>query len=137
MLSPTEQWALHSYYEFTKKLSDAELLAHRKAISRVRPSLPQRAGKAFSKLRLFSDGLPSYREERGRAHQRRKGAPTQLTILSQVHPDVDVPLLVSALLDYGRDLRTARTRPDFDSPPAKSQGDSHWAESQAPTDGGE
>ena len=27
MLSPTEQWALHSYYEFTKKLSGAELLA--------------------------------------------------------------------------------------------------------------
>lgn len=53
MLSPTEQWALHGYYEFTKHLTDGELLAHRAAVSRVQPSLPHRAGKAFTRLRLF------------------------------------------------------------------------------------
>jgi hypothetical protein len=137
MLSPTEQWALHSYYEFTKKLSDSELLAHRRAVSRAQPSLPQRAGKVFSKLRLFRDGLPAYREERSRAPKRRKGAQSQLTILSEVHPEVDVPMLVSALLDYGRESRTTRTLPDRDSLPAKGEGDGHGAESQTPTDRGE
>ena len=137
MLSPTEQWALHSYYEFTKKLSDAELLAHRKAISREHPSLPQRAGKAFSKLRLFSDGLPTYREERAQAPKRVKGGQTQLTILSEVHSEVDVPLLVRALLDYVRDLRMAGSRPDLDSPPAKGEGDGHGADAQTSADGGE
>ena len=53
MHSPTEQWALHGYYEFTKNLNDGELLAHRAAASRVEPSLPHRAGKAFTRLRLF------------------------------------------------------------------------------------
>ena len=137
MLSPTEQWALHSYYEFTKKLSDAEPLAHRKAISREHPSLPQRAGKAFSKLRLFSDGLPAYIEGRDRAPKPIKGGQTKLTILSEVHPAVDVPLLVSALLDYGRELRTARARTDHDSLPAKSEGNGHGADAKASGDGGE
>ena len=137
MLGPTEQWALHSYYEFTKKLTDAELLAHRVVISRTQPSLPQRVGKAFSKLRQFSDGLPAYREGRRQAPDRKKGAPSRLMILSEVHPEVDIPLLVSALLDYGRGLRTARSRPDQNSPSAKGEGDGHGAEAQTSADGGE
>jgi hypothetical protein len=48
MLSPSEQWSLHGYYEFTKNLSDTELLAHRAAVSEAQPSLPQAAGKALA-----------------------------------------------------------------------------------------
>ena len=88
-------------------------------------------------LRQFSDGLPAYREGRRRAPNRKKSGQTQLTILSAVHPEVDIPLLVSALLDYGRELRTARSRPDQNSPSAKGEGDGHGAEAQTSADGGE
>ncbi len=49
-LSPQEQWYLHDYFRPSEQLSDDELLAHRKAISRQRPSLPQSAGRAFNLL---------------------------------------------------------------------------------------
>jgi hypothetical protein len=64
------------------------------------------------------------------------GAQMELAILSQVHPEVDVPLLVSALLDYGRDLRMAGSRPDLNSLPAKGEGDGHRAEAETSSDGG-
>lgn len=107
MLSPTEQWALHSYYEFTKHLTDAELLAHRAAVSKAQPSLPHWAGKAFTRLRLFSDRLSKHQDKiAAPGYQRvkhRKGAPTQLTVFSEVHPDLDIAELIDALNDYRRD----------------------------------
>jgi hypothetical protein len=111
MLSPTEQWALHSYYEFTEQLSDAELLAHRIIISRAQPSLSQPAGKAFSRLRRFSAHFPLYIKGRRHAPKRKKGAPTQLTILSQVHPEVDIAKLTDALIQLAREQADQRSRP--------------------------
>jgi hypothetical protein len=109
MLSPTEQRTLHSYYEFTKHLLDTELLAHRAAVSKSQPSTPHRAGKAFTRLRLFSDRLSSHQDKISTpGYQRtkhRKGAPTQFTILSEVHPEIDVAKLIDALNDYRRLLR--------------------------------
>lgn len=106
MLSPTEQWALHSYYEFTKRLTDDQLLAHRAAVSRAQPSLPHRAGKAFARLRLFSDRLSSHRDKIStpgyQKAKHRKGAPTRLTVLSEVHPEIDVAKMIDALNDYRR-----------------------------------
>lgn len=106
MLSPTEQWALHSYYEFTKHMTDTELLTHRAAVSRTQPSLPHRAGKAFARLRLFSDRLSGHRDMiSSPGYQRakhRKGAPTKLTVFSEVHPEIDVAKMIDALNDYRR-----------------------------------
>ena len=105
MLSPSEQWTLHSYYEFTKHLSDDQLIAHRAAVSKAQPSLPHRAGKAFTRLRLFSDrlskhqGFDTWLSERVK---HRKGTPTQLTVFSDVHPEIDVAKLIDALNDYRR-----------------------------------
>ena len=61
----------------------------------------------------------------------------RLVVLSQLHPDVDVPLLVSALMDYQRESRTAGSRTDRDSPPAKSEGNGHGADAKASANGGE
>ena len=106
MLSPTEQWTLHSYYEFTKHLSYDQLLAHRATVSQAQPSLPHRAGKAFTRLRLFSDRLSSHQDKIStpgyQKTKHRKGAPTQLTVFSEVHPEIDVAKLIDALNDYRR-----------------------------------
>jgi hypothetical protein len=77
MLSPTEQWALHNYYEFTKRLTDSQLLAHRAAVSKAQPSLPQSAGKAFARLRLFSERLVGY-QAAPNTNTRKKGAPYEV-----------------------------------------------------------
>lgn len=52
-LSPTEQFAIHDYYEPTKNRPPLGLIAHRKNITARRPSLPQRAGRAFARIRPF------------------------------------------------------------------------------------
>ena len=106
MLSPTEQWALHRYYEFSKHLTDTELLAHRAALTRAQPSLPHRAGKAFTRLRLFSERLSSHQDKISapdyQKTKHRKGAPTYLTVFSEVHPEIDVAKMIDALNDYRR-----------------------------------
>lgn len=98
MLSPTEQWTLHSYYEFTKHLTDDELLAHRAAVSKAQPSLPQSAGKAFARLRLFSERLAKYRAA-PHPNTRKKGAPYEARIFSQVNPDIDPKEMARILIE--------------------------------------
>jgi hypothetical protein len=49
-VTPAEQWALHDFFVPTKDLSNDELLAHRKAITKQQSSLPNRAGKAYAFL---------------------------------------------------------------------------------------
>lgn len=115
MLSPAEQWTLHSYYEFTKNLTDTELLAHRAAVSTAQPSLPQSAGKAFARLRIFSDRLSDHRDKISapgyQKAKHRKGAPTHLTVFSEVHPEIDVAKMIDALKDYRRS-NTSEPRDD-------------------------
>jgi len=98
MLSPTEQWTLHSYYEFTKHLTETELLAHRAAVSKVQPSLPQTAGKAFARLRLFSARLAMY-QAAPHPNTRKKGTPYEIRVLSEVNPDIDPELLAQILIE--------------------------------------
>ncbi|MUM08428.1 hypothetical protein B5P44_27015 [Mycobacterium sp. CBMA 213] len=61
-----------------KKLSDAELLAHRRQITTERPSLPQRAGKALTRCQAnvteFNERPPvPYVHRRGVRQHRPKG----------------------------------------------------------------
>lgn len=46
----SDQRYLKEYYQLTVDLTDTELLNHRREISQLQPSLPQRAGRALSKL---------------------------------------------------------------------------------------
>lgn len=102
MLSPPEQWTLHSYYEFTKHLSDDQLLAHRAAVSRAQPSLPHRAGKAFAKLLTFTKRLEAYRAV-PHPNTRKKGAPYEVRVLSQVNPDIDPNVIAKILIEIARE----------------------------------
>ena len=49
-LPANEQWLLHSFFVPTRDLSDQELNAHRKVISKEQPSLPHKAGRALTHL---------------------------------------------------------------------------------------
>ena len=57
LLSPTEQWALHDYFQLTKKVSAGVLLEYRRLISKRDTSLPQRAGRALSHLQRVVSGI--------------------------------------------------------------------------------
>jgi hypothetical protein len=107
MLSPTEQWALHIYYEFTKRLTDSELLAHRATISKSQPSLPQTAGKAFANLAIFTERLEVYRAA-PHLNTREKGAPYEIRVLSQVNPNIDPKVMAKILID----IASERVRED-------------------------
>ena len=50
-LTPKEQWDLHNFYLVTQEATDLELRLHRHVIKKTDPSLPQRAGRAYAKLR--------------------------------------------------------------------------------------
>jgi hypothetical protein len=52
VLTVSEQWDLHAFYQPSKVLKDEDLLYHRQLISKERPSLPAQTGKSF---RLMSD----------------------------------------------------------------------------------
>jgi hypothetical protein len=49
-LSPKDQLALHKYYLFALEKTELELVAHRRDVHLGDPSLPQRAGRAYTKL---------------------------------------------------------------------------------------
>ena len=102
MLSPAEQWTLHGYYEFTKHLADDQLLAHRAAVSRAQPSLPHRAGKAFAKLAVFAERLEIYRAT-PHPSTRKKGAPYEVRVLSQVNPDIDPKAMAKILIEIAKE----------------------------------
>ena len=102
MLRPTEQWTLHSYYEFTKHMTDDELLTHRATVSKAQLSLPQSAGKAFAKLALFTKRLETYRAM-PHPNTRKKGAPYEVRVLSQVNPDIDPKVMAKILVEIARE----------------------------------
>jgi hypothetical protein len=83
MLSPTEQILIHDFYEPSKPFTDRELKAHREAITKTRPSLPHRAGKAFVRIAPFLDVVPAPLRSPGR------GKPYVVKVTSLVNPHID------------------------------------------------
>lgn len=107
MLSPAEQWALHDFYACIKKLSDVDALAHRRNITGIQPSLPQRAGKAFKKIGVFLD-LPPRVPEPAPVHpdgRRRKipGSKQAISVRGVVRPEIDPERLAKILLQHVRE----------------------------------
>lgn len=65
-------------------------------------SLPQRAGRAFAKLLLFTNRLQKYQAQTAPhlpTKSRKKGAPYGIRILSEVNPDIDPNELAKVLID--------------------------------------
>jgi len=106
-LTPTEQWQLHDYFRPSKDLTDAELLAHRAAISKERPTLPQQAGKALVKLQ----GAAAHVALRGvrmrkqpKAAKYARGKRGQIQVYGVVKPELDLKALARALLGIAQDM---------------------------------
>ncbi len=112
LLSPTEQMALHDFYALTKSLTDADLKAHRESVSDADPSLPQRAGKAFAKIKPFLDNppvptQPIQWQRRQARPRRRRGEPRPqrvLEVTSLVRPEMDAAKVAKVLLSLAKQL---------------------------------
>ena len=100
LLSSSEQWALHMYYLPSVQFSDKTLLEHRQDISAYDRSLPQRAGRALSRLNLMILRLDDYRDVAKARPKPKKGAPYKLRVFSEVHPEIDIDKFVKILLNY-------------------------------------
>lgn len=97
MLGPTEQILIHDFYEPSRSLKDDELRAHRAAITKVRPSLPHQAGKAFLLIAPFFDvelaplPMPDH------------GKPYVAKITSLVNPHIDPARIAQILIAVARE----------------------------------
>lgn len=89
LLSASEQWDLFQYYLPHKAHRRAELLSHRREVSLLDPSLPQRAGRAFSRWQRIREGLSGYREYAAGRSRMKKNAKKQVVVFSEVHPELD------------------------------------------------
>lgn len=102
LLTPNEQWSLYAYFLPNENLSDHDLLIHREDISSFDPSLPQRAGRAFSKLWVVSRRIEAYREQmksRPKTHPK-KNTEKKVVLFSEVHPVLDPDQIARILLRY-------------------------------------
>lgn len=89
VLSPTDQRALHDYFATTDEFTEDQLLHHRKNVTKIDPSLPNRAGKAFSQLieRLAINGEPQVEPAR-----------SGVTVRAIMNPKLDIPKLAQLLI---------------------------------------
>lgn len=92
------EWS-HSCFMPSLPMTDGELIEHREDLSLLDPSLPQRAGRAFTKLGFQVPRLEAYRSV---PHPRtsKKNAKHEMRVFSEVHPTVDVDKFVKILLNY-------------------------------------
>lgn len=99
LLSPDEQWDLFQYYLPHKAHERAVLLAHRREVSELDPSLPQRAGRAFSRWRRIRKGLPGYREYAACRPQMKKNTEKRVVVFSEVHPELDAARVARIIIE--------------------------------------
>ena len=104
LLTPTEQWTLFTYFAPSEKLADDELIIHREDISSYDPSLPQRAGRALSKLWAASKQLEEYRAQVVPMPRPRmkKNSEKLVVLFSEVHPVLDPAKMAQILMNYKR-----------------------------------
>lgn len=91
VLTPTQQFRLHDYYAFTKELAPLDALEHRKRVSVGKSSLPQQAGRAFTRIRPFLDLEIIPQAPRAKADRKRTwtAGKRRVAVFSQVKPELD------------------------------------------------
>jgi hypothetical protein len=108
-LTPREQWLLHDFFQPAHDLPNRQLLDHRRAITKARPSLPHQAGRALSKLRRHSAGL---QEVVPVTEIRNKPVKvTAVQVRGIVRPKPDLHKLVEALQAMARNQAEADSDP--------------------------
>lgn len=101
VLTSAEQIAIHDFYQPSLELTDAQLRELRKRVTKVDPSLPHRAGKAYARIAPFiGDGHPPMLGGTSTVRaSKRKGELRRTTVWGEVQPHIDPEQLVKILLD--------------------------------------
>lgn len=115
LLSAPEHWDIHPFYATDWNFSDAELGEYRPKITSQDPSLPQRAGKALTKLMHGMDALDARREAKQTAMATATAEPKRKTknvdrvikISGVVHPTPNTDKLARVLLDVAKQMARA------------------------------
>lgn len=104
VLSPTEQFVLHDYFEPTKDLSPVGLLAHRKEITARQPSLPQQAGRAFAHIRPFLQLAIEPVAKRPTKQRSRTWTASNrsVRVLSLVNPQLEAKAFANIIMELAR-----------------------------------
>jgi len=101
-----EQRDLHDYYAPTVPFTEKEALAHRTAMTKAFPSLPQKVGRAYQAIQVAVDGNPnqivdSYRDATTTVEMI-AGKRRSLRITGVARPTVDHYRLARAMLNLER-----------------------------------
>lgn len=104
VLSPTEQFYIHDYFEPAKNLSPLEAVAHRKDVTARRPSLPQQAGRAFARIRPFLNMQLDPKPIAPVAERSRTWGTgsRHVQVLSQVNPELDPKAFAQIIIELAR-----------------------------------
>ena len=96
LISTKDQRYLYDFFRPSEVLTDAELLAHRKAVTAKHPSLPHQAGRA---LKHLADPQPL---KQARAGNQR------IVVYPILKPQPDIYRLAQALMDTARRIADER-----------------------------
>jgi len=102
-LQTFEQRDLHRYFAFSRDVYDDDALAYRREVTKLLPSLPAQAGRAYAR---FERAIAADRLRRTQAPEtsaRTKSSPRPkrvVTVQALVEPELDVKRLARVLLDF-------------------------------------
>jgi hypothetical protein len=110
ILEVNQQWEVHRFYQPSKELSEEELIAHRKAITKEQPGLPAVAGRHFALLYqsfrvayAYADGdemrFRSAISQMSRQRPPHQTGKRQVWVRAVANPEPDLAKLASALID--------------------------------------
>lgn len=98
-LTPGEQWNLHDFFQSYKTLGDADLVAHRRAVSLESPSLPHRAGRALRKLKGVIETIDQQRAHSSATVSHKHPSIHNLVkVWPLVQPEIDANRVARALI---------------------------------------
>ena len=105
-LSPNEQWELHDFFQPYKALRDAELVAHRQAVSQRSPSLPQRAGRTLKRFETATKIIADWRArppaQPTATKHKRAAQGDSVEVWPLVRPEIDATKIARALIALAR-----------------------------------
>lgn len=101
-LSASEQWDLFAYYLPHELREAAALLAHRQEISRLDPSLPQRAGRAFHHWRRIEAALPAYKAWVTKQPHLTSQKDRRVKVFGEVNPELDPKKFAEIIIELAK-----------------------------------
>jgi hypothetical protein len=101
-LTPTDQLALHKYFQFASDKTETELIEHHHNVHTGDPSLPHRAGRAYAKL---------IRGEKAKVGYTVTSSGHRISVRPLMRPETNIELFAKALVMIAeRDLKNRLRR---------------------------